>query len=275
MPCAHLVCQSHSSCPLPRTCPHCQGAVPKHVPLVPGCSLCSLGFKSPRGDAALLSLLPGDSQPQCPAGGSPCGGTMARQGGTSPISSKSHHSLHPLPVLPSPPAPTQPQPGPSSTAHCSLDRDPGGAEGSELGSGAEQLGPPRAELPRPGTALRGNKIFTRGHLAAAGPGAREPLLCQNTPVVPPGRGSCGGQGPHSPFFPHQGQPLQEDASGDSRSCRREILSPGTVPTNLLRSGLWFWTQQSGDPMRARVLARGAGVKSRRRGASSEMFCWRL
>lgn len=59
-----LVSQSRSSCPLPCTCPQFQGAASKLVLLIPGCSLCSLGFKSPWGNAALLSLSPVYSHPQ-------------------------------------------------------------------------------------------------------------------------------------------------------------------------------------------------------------------
>lgn len=154
------MCQFHSSCPFPCTCSHCQGPVPKHVPLVPGCSSahwgsrahgvmlpccpCHLGTHSHRTllAACWLTVAGYDPSLQCPVWGSPCSGTLARQGGSIPRSSKSHHYLHPLPVLPSPPALTQPQPGPSSSAHCGLDRVPGGSEDSEVGSGAEQLGPP-------------------------------------------------------------------------------------------------------------------------------------
>lgn len=57
-------------------------------------------------------------------------------------------------------------------------------------------------------------------------------MSQNTPVVPLG-------GPHSPFTPHHRQPLQEDACGESRCCRREILSPGIVPTEPLCLVLGF------------------------------------
>lgn len=171
--------------------------------------------------------------PPYSTGGSPCSGALARPGGSSPESPNpsvtyipSLSSLHLLPstntswtlIL----CPLQPGQGPG-------------------GSGAGQLRPPRAEQPQPGTALGGNQIFTRGALAAAGLGAREPLQCHKTPVVPPGRAHVGFGCPHSPFPPHHGQPLQE-GNPEPRDCRHQI------PV----LGFGFWTPQNGPPMGARV-----------------------
>lgn len=47
-------------------------------------------------------------------------------------------------------------------------------------------------------------MFTRGHLAAAGLGEREPLLCQNTPMVPQKGAHVGVEGPTCHFPPITG-----------------------------------------------------------------------
>lgn len=202
-------------------------------------------------------------------GGSPCSGTSARQGGSTPEALNPF--LSPLHLLPQHSPSLDPHPLPSVAWTGTL----GARRMLSWAQGLSSWDSPCAELPQLGTALRGNQIFTRGHLAAAGLGEREPSCARAHQWCLWEGAHVGVEGPHLPFPPHHRQPLQEDACGDNRSCRREILSPGTCPADPLCSGLGFWTQQNGHAMGSKGLARCTGVKSWRRGASSEMFCWRL
>lgn len=125
-------------------------------------------------------------------GGSPCSGTLARQEGSTPEALNPTITYIPylssIHLLPQHSPILDPHPLPTVAWTGTL----GAWRTLSWAQGLSSWDSPCAELPQLGTALSGNQIFTSGHLAATGLGERERLLCQNTPVVPPGRGSCRG-----------------------------------------------------------------------------------
>lgn len=128
-------------------------------------------------------------------GGSPCSGTLARQGGSTPEALNPTITYIPylssIHLLPQHSPILDPHPLPTVAWTGTL----GAWRTLSWAQGLSSWDSPCAELPQLGTALSGNQIFTRSHLSA-GLGEREPLLCQITPVVPPGSGSCrGGESP--------------------------------------------------------------------------------